>query len=59
MRRLQKERNQKLADKCGNEEIAKFLHKCRLNRKQYYDNYIQWIPFDEFKNIECMFPQGT
>ena len=58
MRRLQKERNQKLADKCGNEEIAKFLHKCRLNRKQDYDNYIQWIPFDEFKNIEYLAKGG-
>ena len=55
---MQKERNQKLADKCGNEEIAKFLHKCRLNRKQYYDNYIQWIPFDEFKNIEYLTKNG-
>ena len=44
----------KLADKCRNEEIAKFLYECRLNRKQYYDNYTQWIPFDEFKNIEYL-----
>ena len=58
MRRLQKERNQKLADKCGNEEIAKFLYECRLNREQYYDNYIRWIPFDEFKNIEYLAKGG-
>src|SRR5438132_5261757 len=42
----------KLADKCGNEEIAKFLYECKLNREQYDDDHIQWIPFDEFKNIE-------
>ena len=47
-----------LADKCGNEEIAKFLYKCRLNREQYYDDYIQWIPFDEFKNIEYLAKSG-
>ena len=48
----------KLADKCGNEEIAKFLYECRLNRKQCYDNYIRWIPFDEFKNIEYLAKGG-
>src|SRR5439155_4848635 len=44
----------KLADKCGNEEIAKFLYKCRLNREWHYNNYVQWIPFDEFKNIKYL-----
>ena len=44
----------KLTDKCGNEEIAKFLYECRLDRKWYYDDYIRWIPFDEFKNIEYL-----
>src|SRR2546421_1520747 len=44
----------KLADKCRSEELAKFLYECRLNREQYYDDYIQWIPFDEFKNIEYL-----
>ncbi len=44
----------KLADKCGNEEIAKFLYECRLDRKWYYDNYIRWIPFDKFKNTEYL-----
>src|SRR5438552_17442103 len=43
----------KLADKCGNEEIAKFLYECRLNAK-YHNNYIQWIPFGEFKNTEYL-----
>src|SRR5437764_11372576 len=40
----------KLAYKCGNEEIAKFLYECRLNAKNH-NNYIRWIPFDEFENI--------
>jgi hypothetical protein len=44
----------KLADKCGNEEIAKFLYECRLDRKWYYDDYIRWIPFGKFKNIEYL-----
>src|SRR5947199_1907509 len=44
----------KLTDKCGNEEIAKFLYECRLDRKWYYDDYIRWIPFDKFKNIEYL-----
>src|SRR5437763_9292724 len=48
----------KLADKCGNEEIAKFLYECRINRKWYYDDYIQWIPFDEFINIEYLAKGG-
>src|SRR5437773_1955359 len=47
----------KLADKCGNEEIAKFLYECRLNAK-HHDNYIQWIPFDKFKNIEYLAKGG-
>ena len=28
----------KLADKCGNEEIAKFLYECRLNAKHHDDH---------------------
>jgi len=48
----------KLVDKCGNREIAKFLYECRLNRERYYDDYIQWIPFDEFKNIEYLAKGG-
>ena len=43
----------KLADKCRSEEIAKFLYECRLNAK-HHDNYIQWIPFDKFKNIKYL-----
>ena len=48
----------KLADKCGNEEIAKFLYECRLNRKRHCDDYTQWAPFDEFKNIEYLAKGG-
>ena len=48
----------KLTDKCGNEEIAKILYECRLNREQYHDDYIRWVPFDEFKNIEYLAKSG-
>ena len=48
----------KLADKCGNEKIAKFFYECRLNRKWYHDNYTQWIPFDKFKDIEYLAKGG-
>ena len=44
----------KLADRCENEEIAKFLHECNAN----HHNYIRWIPFDEFKNIEYLAKGG-
>ena len=47
-----------LADKCGNEEIAKFLYECRLNRKRDFGDYIRWVPFDEFKNIEYLAKGG-
>ncbi len=42
----------KLADKYGNEEIAKFPYGCRLNAKD--DDYTRLISFDEFKNIEYL-----
>jgi len=48
----------KLVDKRGNEEIAKLLYECRLNRKRYDDDYVQRIPFDEFKNIEYLAKGG-
>jgi hypothetical protein len=47
----------KLADKCRNEEVAKLLYECRLNAR-HHDDYIQWIPFDEFKNIEYLAKGG-
>src|SRR5438067_442218 len=50
---------EKLTDKCGNEEIARFLYEHILNAERYYyDYYIRWIPFDEFKNIEYLAKGG-
>ena len=49
-----KEEIEKLTDKCGNREIAKFLYQCRLDREWFVNGRIQWIPFDEFKNIEYL-----
>src|SRR5437868_3411060 len=49
----------KLINKCGNEEIAKFLYyECKLNAKCRCYTYIRWIPFDEFKNIEYLAKGG-
>ena len=49
----------KLTDKYGNEEMARLLYyQCKLNAKYYYNEYIQWIPFDEFKNIEYLAKGG-
>ncbi len=48
----------KLTDECGNRELAKFLYECRLDRKWYHSNYIRWIPFNEFKNIEYLTKGG-
>src|SRR5439155_12180496 len=42
---------EEIIDKCGNKEIARFLHKCKLNAKHYYEEYSQWIPFNGFRNI--------
>ena len=47
----------KLANKCGNEEIAKLLYECRLNAKHHND-YIRWIPFDGFRGIEYLAKSG-
>ena len=50
---------EKLTDKYGNEEMARFLyHQCKLNAYDYYSEYIQWIPFNEFKNIEYLAKGG-
>ena len=54
-------RLEKLTDKCGNEEIARFLYQCKLSElsaKFCYHNCIQWIPFNEFKNIEYLAKGG-
>src|SRR5438128_2603424 len=40
---------EKLTERCENEEIARFLYQCKLDR-----NYTRWIPFGEFKNIEYL-----
>ena len=45
-----------LADKCENEEIARFLYQCKLNAKNY--SYIRWIPFDKFGNIKYLAKGG-
>ena len=47
----------KLTDQCGNGEIARFLYECRLNPK-HHNNYIRWIPFDEFKDIKYLAKGG-
>ena len=49
---------EKLTDKYGNEEIARFLYDCELNAEDYDNEYIRWIPFDEFKNIEYLAKGG-
>ena len=49
---------EKLTDKYGDEKIARFLYyQCKLNAG-YYDEYIRWIPFDEFKKIEYLAKGG-
>jgi hypothetical protein len=62
-----KEEIEKLTDKCGNERMARFLYNCKQNAKYYhyddwgfcdYHDYFQWIPFDEFKNIEYLAKGG-
>ena len=49
---------EKLTDKCGNEEIARFLYQDKLNAWYSCDPYIRWIPFDEFKNIKYLAKGG-
>src|SRR5439155_11613098 len=44
----------KLTDKCENEEMARFIYDSKLNKDYYYSNYIRWIPFDEFRDIEYL-----
>jgi len=46
----------RLTNKCGNEEMARFLYECRINIET--DIYIKWIPFNEFKNIEYLAKGG-
>ena len=54
-----KRKIEELTDKCGNEEIARFLYyDCELNAEHYYSDYIRWVIFDEFKNIEYLAKGG-
>jgi len=48
----------KLTDKCGNREIARCICDCKLNAKDHDNEYVWWIPFDEFKNIEYLAKGG-
>jgi len=47
---------EKLTDKCGNEEIARFLYDWRLNptRRHFFDSYIKLTPFNEFRDIKYL-----
>ena len=48
---------EKLTDKCENEEMAKVLYDSKLNAGYDYD-FIRWIPFDEFENIDYLAKGG-
>ena len=48
---------EKLTDKCGNEEMARFLYDYKLNSNYHY-GYIRWIPFDKFRNVEYLAKGG-
>ncbi len=43
---------EKLTDECGNERIARFFHKYKLN-EEYYGS-VRWIPSNDFKNVEYL-----
>jgi len=41
------------------EEISRFLYECELDANRYnHVNYIRWIPFNEFINIEYLAKGG-
>ncbi len=44
----------KLTEKCGNKEIATFLHHERKLNAQYYDKCIIWLPFNKFSDIKYL-----
>jgi len=55
----------KLTEKCGNEEIARFIYDYKLNlmAEDYdirirFNEYIRWIPYDEFINVEYLAKGG-
>ena len=47
---------EKLTDKCENEELSRFIYALKLNSKYSYVkySYIQWVSFNEFRNIEYL-----
>jgi len=53
---LQKKKLKKLINECGNEEMARLLYECKLNLGD--DDYVRWVPFDEFKNIKYLAKGG-
>jgi hypothetical protein len=36
----------------GNEQIDDFIQEMRLKMKDYYDIVFEWIPYNQFGNIE-------
>ena len=54
--RCKEKKKENLINKCGNEEMARFLYESKLN--SYNINYIRWIPFNEFGNIEYLAKGG-
>ena len=52
-----KKKIENLINKCGNEEIARFLYECKLNSDD--DKcIIRWISFNEFGNIKYLAKGG-
>ena len=47
-----------LINKCENEEMARLLYQCKLNSVNEDNEYIRWIPFNEFGNIEYLAKGG-
>ena len=39
-------------------KIARCIYQCKKLNRRYYNDYIQWILFDEFKNIEYLAKGG-
>src|SRR5205823_12310093 len=48
---------EKLTDKCENKEMTRYLYDCKLNGRRN-DRCIQWVPFNEFRNIEYLAKGG-
>jgi len=54
--RCKEKKKENLINKCGNEEMARLLYECKLNPDNI--EYIRWIPFNEFGNIEYLAKGG-